>query len=195
MIPITLQLTDQVQVLRSAFYDGTNGTELVSQFGGTVISDTGSLLTYQSQGEEYACPVGQRIFWSSPDASNGYGPDLVPFPWKVLPAPVTGSGATYALITVTGTGSVPASLLGAVQTVDVTLAPVAGGEGRTLSDTVYTPIVTLRGAPNVVSGHSVSNLIPPLPLSATSTRVTVISGAASLAGGIVHVVAQQVRAV
>lgn len=196
MSTITTTYVDQIQVLRNAVYDGTNGLEIVSNFGGSVVLDTGTALTYSSQGEEYTCPVGQRIFWSAPDASNGFGPDLVPFPWVIYSPAVSGApAATYALVTVTGTGSVPASLLGAVQTVDVTLAPVAGGQGRTLSGTVYTPLVTMRGAPNVLSGHGISNAVPPLPLSATSTRVTVISGIASLAGGVVHVVAQQLRTV
>lgn len=186
---------DQVRVLRSATYDGTNGTEIVNQFGASVLSDTGTVLTYLDNGEEFACPLGQRIFWSDSSAGSGFGTDLIPFPWKVLPDPVTGTGAAYALVTVTGSASVPASLLGGVQTIDVTLAPVAGGLGRTLSGTVFTPLVSLRGAPNIISGHSISNLIPPIPLSATSSRVTVISGAASLTGAIVYVVAQQVRAV
>lgn len=195
MRTIAITYTDQVQVIRNAIYDGTNGAEIVAQFSGTVVTDTGSVLVYTSQGEDYTCPLNNRIFWSAMDASNGAGPDLIPFPWKVLTEPVTGTGTAYAFVTVTGTGSVPASLLGGVQTVDVTLSPVSGGQGRALSGTVYTPLVSLRGAPNILSGHSISNLLPPLPLSATSARVTVISGVASLAGGVIYVVAQQLRTV
>lgn len=196
MSTITTTYTDQVSVIRNAIYNGTNGVEILANFGGSVVSDDGTTLVYASLGEEYTAHLGDRVFWSAVDASNGAGPDLLTFPWVVYSPTVSGAPApVYALVTVTGSAGVPASLLGAVQQVDVTLSPVAGGSGRILSGTTYTPVVSLRGAPNILSGHSISNLVPPLPLSATSTRVTVISGAASLAGGIVHVIAQQLRTV
>lgn len=187
---MSITTTDQFRVVRSAPYDGTNGSELLAEFGGVLVSDTGTLLTFTAAETEYEVAVGERIFWGGPDAFDEVRADLRVFPWATLP----GAGLSYHLTTVTGSGAIPASLLGGTQNITVNLAPVAGGAGAVLSGTNYTPITDLRGTPTILSGHAISST-PPLPLSSTQVRVTVQSAAASLAGGSVFVVAQQLQTV
>jgi hypothetical protein len=190
---VSLVTTDQFRIVRSAPYDGTNGTELLSQFQGVLVSDSGTLLRFYAQGDPetvYEVPVGWRILWGGPDAFEEVAETIRAFPWAVVPL----AGASYRLVTVTGTGAIPASLLGGQQNITVNLAPVHGGAGATLNSSVYTPIADMRGTPTILSGHAIVSA-PPLPLSSTQVRVTVQSAAASLAGGSVFVVAQQLQTV
>lgn len=189
-----LETQDQVHILRSTVYDGVNGEEIVAQFNGTIIEDTGTLLRYYDEGGSYSAALGDRVFWTSTEQSAGAQPELFPFPWRLWPettsVPVTG----YALVTVTGSAAVPASLLGGQQTLTVNLGPVAGGEGAVLSGTVYTPVADLRGAPNIISGHGIVTGGVSV-VSPSQVQVVVQSGIGSLAGGTAYVVAQQLQIV
>lgn len=188
---MSLVTTDQFRIVRSAAYDGTNGAEIISQFSGILDSDDGTLLRFHAMETTepiFEVPVGWRVIWGGTDAFEEIAPTIRPFPWAVVPL----AGAAYKFVTVTGTGAIPASLLGGTQNLTVNLLPVAGGAGATLNSAVYTPITDLRGAPNILSGHAVTTG-GVLPLSATQVRVTVQSGVASLAGGSVFVVAQQLQ--
>lgn len=137
----------------------------------------------------YEVEIGERVFWSGGGAFDGNSVELLPFPWRELP-PVTGGDQRF--VTVTGTAEVQGSILGETQEILVNLDPVEGGEGYGMDGTMYTPLVSLRGAPGVLSGHAIDGVEV---LDADTIRVTVISDVGSFNGGRIWAVAQQLQTV
>lgn len=135
----------------------------------------------------YEVEIGERVFWSGGGAFDGNSVELLPFPWRELP-----TGVDQRFVTVTGTAEVQGSLAGETQDILVNLEPVDGGEGYTMSGIMYTPQVSLRGAPGVLTGHAIDGVEV---LDADTVRVTVISDVGSFNGGRIWAVAQQLQTV
>lgn len=176
--------TDQIPIIRAALYDGTNEDEILANFGAVKISEVGGVLTYAAIGTvtpTWTANVGQYLHWSGTSPNEAFASDtLLPFPF-IHPS----FGGNASLFTVTGSANIPGSVLGATQQITVTLSAA-------MTNTNFTPMVFLRGAPNILSGHAVTTGGVTI-LSTSSVRVTIQSGVASLAGGSIFVVAQEVR--
>lgn len=182
--------TDQVRIVRSAPYDGLNGMEIVTEAELDFVSDDGNILRFTVPDQPfpvYEVEVGEKVFWSGGGAFDGNSVELLPFPWRVLPE--TGD---QRFVTVTGTAEVQGSILGATQEINVTLEPVDGGDGFTLVGNVYTPLVSLRGAPGVLTGHGIWAVEV---LDSDTVHVTVKSDVGSFDGARIYVVAQQLQTV
>lgn len=170
-----------------AVYDGTNGAALIAAFPGCVLdSDTGSQLDFHNAtSEPFTLLVGEALSRTAEGALDGAwtGPNVAAL--SALPNLVAGFAPEVTLVQSVGVESVPASLLGnpgADYDVDLD-AP--------MPSLAYAAVCELRGAPNIVSGHSIlSHSI----LSVDQVRVRVQSGAASLAGATIHVTAIGVAA-
>lgn len=154
-----------------------------------LVSDDGNILRFTVQDQPfptYEVEIGERVFWSGGGAFDGNSPDLLPFPWVELPL-VTGGPQRF--VTVTGTAEVQASLDGETQEILVTLEPV---DGYGMDGTMFIPMVSLRGAPGVLSGHAIDGAEV---LDPDTIRVTVISDVGSFNGGRIYAVAQQLQTV
>lgn len=171
------EFLDQVSVIRTAKYDGTNAAQIVAEFGAIVISETGGVLTYADTGSGpfYTANLNDYIHWSGPGSSSTFAVSApLAFPYVVLPL--------KALFTVTGSTAVPASTLGGAQNLTVNLSgSLAAG---------YVPLVFLRGAPNILGGHAVTGVNV---VDGDTVTVHIQSNPLSLSGGSVFVVAQEVR--
>lgn len=175
-------------------YTGANGAALVANLPGvTILSDNGTtmVVTHVNTGP-VSVAIGDRMImqgnsFSGLCAASIYG-DLFRDFGALTSTAVTAAAATLGpVLTAAGLKvraggplAVPASVLGQTQNYDVTLT------GTAMSNTSYIPWAQLRGAPNIVSGHGI---LAVTALSATQVRVQVQSGAASLAGANVHVLA------
>jgi len=86
------------------------------------------------------------------------------------------------LVVSEGSTAVTASVGGSAgRDFDVTLSPA-------MSSTDYVPVVSLRGAPGIISGHGI---VGAAVIDADTVRVTVASAALSLSGASVHVIAYE----
>lgn len=190
---MALVINDRVSIIRVAQYDGTNAVDLLAQFSSEVVSEIGGVLTYRPVGDlvnVYTANIGDYIHWTSETDGTQNFVTTAPldFPYVSLADPGAGI-ASVADFTVTGSAAIPASLLGGTQTIDVTLS-------GTMSGTDFVPLVFMRVGPSilpsVLSGHGISSAVP---LDASTVRVIVRSGAASLAGASLFVVARETRVV
>lgn len=156
-----------VQRNEVAQYDGTNGADVVAGLSGaTFASDTGSVLTFDEGGSTYTANAGDYILRSNNNVFSGvYGSMSAAVLFVAVPAP-------ELVHAVGGPVSVPASVLGQTQPYTVNL-PTA------MPSTDYAVVAELRGAPNIVSGHSVLSVTI---VDEDTVSVSVQSGAASLAG-------------
>lgn len=187
---MALTTTDQVRVVRSAVYDGLNGMEIVTTAQLDFVSDDGNILRFTVPDQPfpvYEVEVGERVFWSGGGAFDGNSVELLPFPWRELP-----TGVDQRFVTVTGTAEVQGSLLGETQVINVTLSPVEGGDGFGMDGTMYTPMVSLRGAPGVLTGHGIDEVTV---LDADTVQVTVMSDVGSFDGARLWAVAHQLQTV
>jgi hypothetical protein len=175
-------MTVQVTVrYRADKYDGGNAAAIVAAMQATLIADNGVVMTVEvTGGITYNLNVNDWVVYTI----NG-GTTVI----NVLPTPefmnfyaefVEPGGIDSVTFTQAyGSVSVPASLLGQTQNYDVSLS-----EAMPSAD--YVPIASLRGAPNILQGHSILSVTP---LDVDTVRVQVQSGAASLAGATIHVTA------
>lgn len=183
-----LVTTDQVRIVRSAVYDGLNGTEIITEAELDLVSDDGNILRFTVPGQPfpvYEVEIGERVFWSGGGAFDGNSVELLPFPWRELPM-----GVDQRFVTVTGTAEVQGSVLGETQEINVNLEPVEGGDGFGMDGTGYTPIVSLRGAPGVLTGHGIQNVEI---VDADTILVTVASDVGSFDGARLYAVAHQLQ--
>lgn len=185
---------DLAYIIRAAQYDGSNAVDILSQFNAERVSESGGVLTYRTVGDPFntfTANTGDYIHWSSStDASQSFAiPTLLPFPYVPIPTGSAAPPVVYTDFVVTGSAAIPASALGGTQVIDVTLS-------GTMSGTNFVPAVFMRVGPSilpsVLSGHGISSAVP---LNATTVRVTVRSGLASLAGASLFVVARETRVV
>lgn len=173
--------------LDMALYDGTNGASIVAGLNGSVfISDTGSVLTFTDHnfttqtvlsGRYVVRGVGQYggIITAAQFAPNsGEYRNLTDFVKGLIPATIVTKLQQHG--NASGLVSVPASLGGQTQNYDVTITPSIPADQLA----TVRPDAWLRGAPNIISGHCITQI--PTVVNATTVRVRVQSGAASLAG-------------
>jgi hypothetical protein len=174
-----LEVIRQVHAIYAAQYDGTNAAEIVAEFNAIVISETGGTLTYADDefSQTYTVDEGQWVHWVGLTSSETFVQDtLLDFPYTAIPL--------KSLFTVTGSGAIPASTLGGQQNITVNLdSPLQAG---------YVPLIFLRGAPNVLGGHTV---LGHTIVDEDTVTVHIQSAALSLSGGSVFVVAQELRTV
>lgn len=170
---------------RYAEYDGTNGSEIVDQFG-DVISDNGTTLIYADAGyvsPTYSCNVGQYVCWRGQfeEGAASAAVDAIPsFPSLVL---VDADEIPTTLVRHHGRGSVVAKALGGPQDVTVTLdTPMPDAEWEPTSVAIYGP-PGLAG----IGGHAVDSWTV---VDEDTITVHVLSAVGSLAGSnIVYVAA------
>lgn len=150
---MTLEIiTTAANARRNAIYDGTNGAEIVAQFG-DLVSDDGETLVFTDTGFpllEFTATVGQVISWGVEFAegagTNGFGAEFLgKLPNVVIPdRPVK--------VTRSGKGSLVEKALGGTQDVTVTL------DSPMPSSSWVPDFVTILGAPGLagLGGHGIT---------------------------------------
>lgn len=174
-----------VTVFYGEQYTGSNGSALVNGIGGSLVSDDGTTLKFFGPDSTFCqLAVGDWAVWfTNPgiqmlggQANNVYTAQYVNLAAAIASYAPTGSASTL-IQSSGGPVAIPASVLGQTANYDVTMSPA-------LPNTSYKPIAHLKGAPTIVSGHSI---LAVTVLSTTQVRVQVQSAAASLAGAGVYV--------
>lgn len=185
---MAIEVTNVVQAggnARYAQYDGSNGAEIVGQFG-DLVSDNGTTLVYADTGfptPTFSAEVGQYVGWRSEFAEGSAidGVDEIPsFPSLIL---VDSEEIPTAIVQHSGRGSVVAKALGGPQDVTVTL-------DTPMPDATWEPAsVAIYGPPGLagLGGHSVDSWTV---VDEDTITVHILSAVGSLAGtNIVYVAA------
>jgi len=150
-------------------YTGANGTAVVADAGGVLVSDNGSTLVLTINDIQYSVPSGQWLVWSSNGATNNVA-DIIPtaeYQGRYVPIPRPSA---------VGAEDVPALLLGANADVDITLS-------RAMAGTSYDVESWLVGAHATLTKNATSIV------DESTVRVNVSTGLAYTAGAQVLVAA------
>lgn len=185
MSAMTAVFVPYMQGVEACQYLSGNGAELVAQLAGsTFTSDTGGVLTFTDQGSNVQVYNSGTILYRGADEVFAGSGDPGAQYFKLIEIIQANAASGVQLVTRRGSVAIPASTLGQTANYDVTL------DGA-MPSTPYYPTQEKRGAPTIISGHS---LLSMTVLSATQVRLQVQSAPASLAGCTFHVQAQALAA-